>query len=377
LPYPLICPEFSEVIVDGTVELAGSYTNSDEEGFVLDQINFQVSPEYDPNLVCPGKPLNVIDRAIPIMDVSQFFTSFEQGWEKRINVTNIGKPNQEDMPDIVAKDSAKAILQAGFCNVNILLHQGKMSIVLAPTPTEKVSISPPTATLDISYTEIAQKLRYKHIQVNQPVGGGAFSLWVPEPYEDTQGRWVTGEFLEIVSQAIDDYAYDIFADHAPLFTASDHTFYYGSPHANQCAELKNKVTVSQIEFAVRTGQDLQLADMPLSNYAGLLTLAFQGMRGNEWYYPQESEPFQGGRYEAWRIISDYAPRDIYFNLSNFQGEGYDIVLIDYILKEGDRIWVLSFSTAPEFYFEESACAYLADEFDLIVRTFVALPDGNN
>lgn len=373
LPYPLVCPEFREVNVAGTVDLAGSYTNSGGGGFVFDQVNFLVSPEYNPNLVCPGKPLDIIDQAIPIMDVAQFFTSFEQGWEKRINFAHLGEPNQENKPDIVAQDGATGVLQAGFCNVNILLHQEKMSIALASTSTEAVSISPPTATLDISYTEIAQQLGYKHIQVNQPVGGGAFSLWVPEPYEDTRGRWVTGEFLEIVSQAIDDYAYDIFADHPPLFTASDTTFYYGSPHANQCEELQNNVTVGHVEFAVRTGQDLQLADMPLSNYAGLLTLAFQGMRGDEWHYPQESESFQGAGYEAWRIISDYAPRDIYFQLSNFQGRGYDIVLIDYILKEGDRIWVFSFSTAPEFYFEESACAYLADDFDLIVRTFEALP----
>lgn len=252
---------------------------------------------------------------------------------------------------------------------------------VTPNPTQTSTphaTLPPTltATPDIPYTELARQAGFIQYQGNESVDGSTFSLWMPESFENTSnyvtispyGSWKLGQFLAEASKSIDDYAYDLYAENT-LFTASDTSFYYGSPDSNQCTELTRTVDVGSVEFAIRTGQDPQLGGMTIENYAGLLAIAIQGMRGDQWMYPQSSEPFGVPGFEAWRIISD-------FDLPEYNGLNFDATFIDYILKDGDRIWVITFSMDTELFWEQTACAYLHDIFDLIARTFEVFPGAN-
>ena len=230
-----------------------------------------------------------------------------------------------------------------------------------PTATQ---IPAPTALPHGSYVELARQSGFVQFQDDETIEGITFSFWLPEPYVEEMyyyWDWEAGEFLAAVAERNDDYAYDIYAENK-LFTGSDTTFYYGSSHANECSELTNKVDVYRVDLVVRTGQDQQLAGMTTANYAGLLANAIQNMRGDEGMYPQVSEPFEAPGFEAWRIISD-------FNLPCYDVGSCNVTFIDYILKDEDRLWVLTFSVDTQLFWEEEACTYLADDFDLVARTF--------
>jgi hypothetical protein len=122
---PLICPEFREVNLVGIINIAGAYTNSGGTGFVIDLFDIQAGSEYDALSVCPGKPVDVIDKGIIAMDVGMFISAIKQGWNSRINITAIQEGNTKNAPDIKARDGAETVLQAGICNVNLLLHKRK------------------------------------------------------------------------------------------------------------------------------------------------------------------------------------------------------------------------------------------------------------
>lgn len=226
--------------------------------------------------------------------------------------------------------------------------------------------SVPTATLEMHPVELARMSGYSLFLDGDSVEKTTFSFWIPGPYEETRGQWESGQYLAAAAEAINDYAYDVYAANT-LFTASDTTFYRFSPHANECADLTPLADVSRVEFALRTGQDPQLGGMNIANYAGLLAIAIQGMEGEHPGYPQSSEPFTGPALEAWRLISP-------FDLPEYNGRRNNVTYIDYILKDADRIWVLTFSVDTHLFWEENACAYLLGEFDSIARTFEVSPD---
>lgn len=123
---PLPCPELQTVSIEGALNLVGYYMNSGEGGFTFDQVDFETSTKQIPATICSEKGLSAIDRSMIVMDVSMFITSLESSWDTKINFRVTGERSRNDTPDVVAKNGSEAIMQVGFCNLNIILHQGEI-----------------------------------------------------------------------------------------------------------------------------------------------------------------------------------------------------------------------------------------------------------
>ncbi|WKZ35508.1 MAG: hypothetical protein QY332_18005 [Anaerolineales bacterium] len=129
---PLPCPELETVSIEGALNLVGFYTDSGEGGFIFDQVDFETSTKQIPATTCSEKDLSAIDISMIVMDVSMFITSLETSWDKKINFSVTGERSRNDAPDVVAQDGSEAIMQVGFCNLNIVLHQGEFQGASSP-----------------------------------------------------------------------------------------------------------------------------------------------------------------------------------------------------------------------------------------------------
>lgn len=238
------------------------------------------------------------------------------------------------------------ILLATRCN-SMEPNQVKQTSLLEKTTSTTIT---PTA---ISYIDIAEQSGFiKYIiESTGDFTGNSFELWLPSSYYIyPDNYWLSGELLDRASRGIEDYAYTIFADNL-LLTASDD---------QNCSPF--------IDLVIRKGHDLQLENMSIENYAYLLVDAKSKMK---WKVDQYEEKFESTGYDAWRIITYY---DYPYSFVTDYGDSIDnlgnlIVFIDYIFKDRDNIWILTFSTYEYVYWGYSECGEISDDFDLIARTF--------